>query len=131
MLKNCYILFQDIAAVAYRHSRGRPQAISSVSRSIADTVFSVLVQVLFLLQAMVVSCLPTPAATLLSTLHMAMLYSLYCFEYKWVNMGWELHRRLTFIENNWPYFVGFGLPLHFLTSFADSYIVRWVFVVAN
>jgi etoposide-induced 2.4 mRNA len=43
---------QDIADSAYRYSRGRPQLLSSVSKLIADTLFSVLVQALFLVQVM-------------------------------------------------------------------------------
>jgi hypothetical protein len=44
------LMFQDIADSAYRYSRGRPQLLSSVSKLIADTLFSVLVQALFLVQ---------------------------------------------------------------------------------
>ncbi|XP_069686723.1 etoposide-induced protein 2.4 homolog isoform X2 [Periplaneta americana] len=114
--------FQDIADSAYRYSRGRPQLLSSVSKLIADTLFSVLVQALFLVQSTLVSMLPIVfLGDILCLVHMCMLYSLYAFEYKWFNMGWELHRRLTFIESNWPYFIGFGLPLAVLTAIPNSF----------
>lgn len=121
-----YLFFpQDIADSAYRYSRGRPIMMSSVSKTIADFLFSLLVQSLFLLQAMLVSNLPLyPLGEILCMIHMSLLYSLYAFEYKWFNMGWELHKRLTFIETQWPYFIGFGLPLTIVTSRSTSYIIK-------
>ncbi|CAB3365646.1 Hypothetical predicted protein [Cloeon dipterum] len=133
--------FQDIANSAYRYSRGRPVMMPSLSKTVADFLFSLLVQSLFLLQAMLVSMLPLhPLGSVLSMIHMSLLYSLYAFEYKWFNMGWELHKRLTFIETQWPYFLGFGLPLTISTSISTSFIINgclfsilfpWFIVSAN
>ncbi|KAJ1527164.1 hypothetical protein ONE63_008695 [Megalurothrips usitatus] len=116
--------FQDIANSAYRYSRGRPVMLSNFSKLIADFLFSILVQTLFLIQSYLVSLLPLAGlGKAFALLHTCLLYSLYSFEYKWINMGWELHHRLTFIECNWPYFIGFGLPLTILTQLPTSYVV--------
>lgn len=122
---NSSMILQDIADSAYRYRQGRPMLLSSVSKLIADMLFSVLVQALFLGQGVLVSKVPLPPiGDVLALIHMCLLYALYAFEYKWFNMGWELHRRLTFIECNWPYFVGFGLPLAISTQLANSYVIR-------
>ncbi|XP_030767243.1 etoposide-induced protein 2.4 homolog [Sitophilus oryzae] len=116
--------FQDIADSAYRYSRGRPVAFPSISELFADSIFSIFVQFLFLLQASLTSYIPIyPVGYILYVVQMSLLYSLYSFEYKWFNMGWKLHERLAFIENHWPYFVGFGLPLTIFTQLSDSWVV--------
>lgn len=100
---------------------------SSLSKLIADSLFSTLVQTLFLIQSMLVNLIPIMfVAEIACMVHICLLYSLYAFEYKWFNLGWELHRRLTFIENNWPYFIGFGMPLAILTQFTSSLYIRYV-----
>lgn len=115
--------FQDIADAAYRRARGRP-VLPSLHTFVADLLFSVTLQVIFLLQGMLASLLPIHGVgAVVSQLHMCLLYSLYSFEYKWFNMSWPVHKRLCYIENNWPYFVGFGLPLAVLTSLPESFIV--------
>nr|CAG4649342.1 EOG090X06IP [Scapholeberis mucronata]SVE93626.1 EOG090X06IP [Scapholeberis mucronata] len=120
---NCF-WFQDIADAAYKYSRGRPQLLPSISKMIADMLFSMVIQALFLVQAMIMGLLPMAVFNdLLSMLHLCLLYSLYSFEYRWFNEGWELPKRLTHIENNWPYFFGFGLPLAILTSMPSSTLV--------
>ncbi|KAL9706604.1 hypothetical protein quinque_010122 [Culex quinquefasciatus] len=118
--------FQDIADSAYKFRKGRPQLISSISKLIADTLISLLIQVLFLLQSTVIKYLPIPvpfACSILYMVHMSLLCSLYAFEYKWFNMGWELHKRLTYIETNWPFFIGFGLPLAILSEMPNSLVI--------
>uniref|UniRef100_A0A1Q3FB80 Putative p53-mediated apoptosis protein n=1 Tax=Culex tarsalis TaxID=7177 RepID=A0A1Q3FB80_CULTA len=119
--------FQDIADSAYKFRKGRPQLIPSISKLIADTLISLLIQVLFLVQSIAITYLPIPvpfACSILYMVHMSLLCSLYAFEYKWFNMGWELHKRLTYIETNWPFFIGFGLPLAILSELPGSFFIN-------
>ncbi|XP_027195885.1 EI24 domain-containing protein tank [Dermatophagoides pteronyssinus] len=114
--------FQDIADISFK---GRPQAFKSISKLIADTLFSMLIQILFLIQANLFYFFPIKfIGQLLSILHTSLLYSLYSFEYKWFNMGWELYKRLHYIERMWPYFFGFGLPLALVTHSLPNYYLN-------
>lgn len=114
--------FQEIADSSFR---GRSQQLRSLPKLLADSFFSLFVQALFLVQANLVTYAPIAYLNqFLGYIHLSLLYSLYSFEYKWFNMGWELYKRLHFIESNWPYFIGFGLPLAVLTSLSDSFILN-------
>lgn len=113
-----------------------------ISKLLADVVFSLIVQTLFLIQvsshqlllliglfialsfqSMTLNYLPY-VGRILCFLHICLLYSLYSFEYKWFNKGVELHTRLTSIESNWPYFIGFGSILALLTQVCDSFVIN-------
>merc|ERR1719154_913876 len=118
------IWFQDIADLAFRSSQGRPLVSLSISVMIADTVFSIVVEIIFLVQGKVFSLVPIKIiGAALNLLHQCLLHALYSFEYKWFSQGLELHKRLDNIESNWPYFLGFGLPLALLTNLPSSQIV--------
>lgn len=75
--------FQDIAECTFR---GRSQSVRSVSIFIADTLFSLIIQALFLIQAVIAGKV-SYVGQVISILHLSLLYSLYSFEYKWFNNG--------------------------------------------
>lgn len=119
------IWFADIADTAFRHSGpdSRPRTMNTISIAIADTLFTVFVETIFLVQAKVCLTFVPILGGFINFFHMCLLHALYCFEYKWFNQGLELHKRLSFIEINWPYFLGFGLPLAVITSWPSSLVV--------
>lgn len=93
-----------------------------ISQVLADTIFSCTMELIFLVQSSLLAFVPIAwLSQLLTHVHLAFLYSLYAFEYKWFNMSWDIERRISFIETRWPYFFGFGLSLSLVLSFAGSY----------
>ncbi len=51
---------QDIADAAYKRSRGRPLTMPGLGNMIADMLFSLLLQSLFLIQGVLANLLPLP-----------------------------------------------------------------------
>jgi etoposide-induced 2.4 mRNA len=123
IINNLY--FQNIGQTAYKYSRGRPSVSLSLSKTIADFIFSSVVEILFLIQADVITYIHFyHMQHVLYSVHLSLLYSLYAFEYKWIEMGWEIDRRLTYIEIHWIYFIGYGLPLALTTQVFNYWIIK-------
>merc|ERR1711978_851723 len=103
---------------------GRPLVNLTISVMIADTVFSIVVEIIFLVQGKVFALLPIKIlGAAINLVHQCLLHALYNFEYKWFSQGIELHKRLNLVEINWPYFLGFGLPLAVITSMPESQVM--------
>ena len=79
------IWFADIADTAFRHSGpdSRPRTMNTISIAIADTVFSVFVETIFLFQAKVCLTFVPILGSFINFIHLSLLHALYCFEYKW------------------------------------------------
>jgi etoposide-induced 2.4 mRNA len=122
----CHQKIADIAYMKKEEEKKKNQIIQpfSFSKIIANTVFSCIMELIFLMQCSVLlNLIPINWLNqIVCHFHLAFLYSLYAFEYKWCNMNWTIVERIDFIESRWPYFFGFGLSLSIILSFIESYI---------
>lgn len=57
------------------------------------------------------------------------LASLYCFEYRWVYLGWDSHHRLGYFERHWLYFFGFGFPIGLVSYISPKFIDTGMFAL--
>lgn len=120
---NC-LWFQEIAGLLFKKTDAsvKNQSVkkdSTLSGLIADFLFSVLVEFIFLLQATLALSIPY-AGYLLCIFLLSVLYALYAFEYKWFALGISIRERFHRVEKNWPYYSGFGIILCLLTLYPHS-----------
>ena len=111
--------FRDIADVVFkkltRHTKSLPAL--SLSRAISDVLFSVILQIFFLVQSTLILLVPVPILnTVFGHVCLCLLYSFYAFEYAWIYANLTVKQRIERIEQYWPYFLGFGLPLTLLST---------------
>lgn len=111
--------FRDIADVVFkkltRNRRSLPAL--SLSRSISDVLFSLVMQIIFLVQSTLILMIPVPIlSTIFGHVCLCLLYSFYAFEYAWIYANLTVKQRIDRIEEYWPYFLGFGLPLTLLST---------------
>lgn len=67
--------------------------------------------------------------SMLSFILVSWISAFYCFEYKWINLGWNFRQRLDYFEEHWAYFAGFGLPLATVGYFFSIFTSTIVFGV--
>ncbi|KNC83236.1 hypothetical protein SARC_04514 [Sphaeroforma arctica JP610] len=132
------VWYQDIAEDTYNllfnGSSTRERAstnvsvISAISSKAAETTISLLLETMVALLVTGLNLVPHVGPTL-SFILMCWLYALYCFEFKWSSFRWSLDKRLAFIEDRWPYFLGFGLPLSCVTVFSSRFLSSGLFAI--
>jgi len=115
---------------------GSPPKTSSIglndlARMFAAELYTSTFYSMFVIQCSVMAMLPV-LGPILNFILLCWLYSLYCFEYKWI--GWHIGRRLRHVEDNWAYFVGFGMvtgtPFTVASIYGGfwlSYTIWWLF----
>ncbi|CAF1323777.1 unnamed protein product [Adineta steineri] len=119
--------FRDIADAVFKKltKNTRPLPALSLARSISDVLFSLIIQIFFLLQSTLILLIPVPILnTLFGHMCLCLLYSFYAFEYAWIYANLTVKQRVERIELYWPYFLGFGLPLTLLSTYFKSVIVN-------
>jgi etoposide-induced 2.4 mRNA len=94
---------------------------------LSEEVYRALLVLFYFLQASLMSLLPGHLGLCLFTLHMAWIYSLYSFEYKWALLGWSLDYRFDYFERRAAYFAGFGFPASLLTLCFPKFIGAGIF----
>jgi len=122
----CAFWFTEVADNCYYITYGKPIPPQNISIFIADTVFSIIVQLIFLIQCTLVSNFPISGVNyLLQLIHCSLLHSWYAFEYKWINFNWDIKKRLLQLHTFWPYYVGFGLPMHLVMTELVNYLSEY------
>lgn len=118
--------YQEIADLVYksvrRGSGARTTPRPSVSETIADIVYSVVVQCVFLVQASLAGAVPVLGPPL-QLVHMALVYALYAYEYVWMNQGRGVVTRTALLHQNWAYFVGYGSVMAGVIAATDNYFL--------
>nr|KAI8734495.1 etoposide-induced protein 2.4-like protein [Biomphalaria glabrata] len=115
----------EVADKVFAFKYGKPKS-TSIGTNISEFIFSSIYQFIFIIQASIV-CAMIPwawLAGLFEWLHYSLFYALYAFEYKWALLGIPGYTRVAHLENNWPYYLAFGLPIHLAVGYWESLYTR-------
>jgi len=124
--------YQEIADEAYLIQIGKPASIKPTYdvflKKVTDILYQALLFLVFLVEIFVISFIPLFGKPI-SFMFMCWLYAFYSFEYKWINKGWSLEKRLEFLETHWAYFAGFGFPVTVITFYFPQFINSGIFAL--
>lgn len=116
--------FADVAGAALRFRGQTGQKIPDFARAASDFVHAIIVELVFLLQAILFFNINLPIiSTSLGFVYMALLNSLYSFDYIWMSNGVALNSRIALIERRWPFHLGFGTILTIATGYSSNFII--------
>lgn len=119
--------FSDISGACMRALKQEPQIKESMGKMLNETIISIVHQTFFLIQGIMSHHLPIPLITpLIVYIHIALLNSMYCFDYFFDSYNFYFNRRKFYFETRWPYFIGFGTPLALACSFSTDMFVNGV-----
>eukprot|EP00049_Salpingoeca_infusionum_P014789 m.280914 g.280914 ORF g.280914 m.280914 type:complete len:216 (-) comp15751_c2_seq3:256-903(-) len=104
----------------------RCSTIGWLSVTVADLIFSIVMQTFMMAEASFLALLPTYGQAM-SFCFTCWVASLYCFEYSWLSAGMSLDQRRLFFERNWLYCLGFGVPITLATFFLNFVVGTGVF----
>ncbi|CAO3616242.1 unnamed protein product [Mucor fragilis] len=112
--------FGRVAEKAYQTQANQtkqnvPATTTTVS-SLASTILTTILYINCGIFATLLSKIPH-VGRLLSFFMNCIILSYYCFEYQWVYKGWNIEKRLSYMEKHWSFFVGFGFPGTIFTFF--------------
>jgi len=99
------------------------KSLNQLPKVMAAEVYTSTFYVMFLFQCSLCALIPF-FGPLINFILLCWMYSLYCFEYKWAH--WHIGRRLKYIEDNWPYFFGFGMVTATPFTIASIYGGFWI-----
>ncbi|KAI8872275.1 hypothetical protein GQ42DRAFT_116269, partial [Ramicandelaber brevisporus] len=93
----------------------KPASYYNLLRNMAGNIYRALTFLTYLIATHLAGRIPFVGSAL-SILFVAWIYAYYAFEYRWINLGWPIDKRMRFLEQRWAYFMGFGLPMATISS---------------
>lgn len=106
--------FTPVAEKSFQiQAKNNPRAANAntnLVQSMAATIYTVIFYINCSVFASLIRSFVPHLGTLLAFCMNCAIMGYYCFEYKWLYFGWTLERRLSYLEQHWAYFLGFGKP---------------------
>ncbi|ORZ17282.1 etoposide-induced protein 2.4-domain-containing protein [Absidia repens] len=94
-------------------------SVSNAVQSVAATIYTTIFYINCGVFASLLRFIPVIGVALSFAMN-CLIMSYYCFEYRWVYLGWSLEQRIAYVEQHWSFFLGFGFPVTLITFFLST-----------